>query len=140
MHGAVADEEDVGPRRLGDVAAVIGHQRIVVAGPLGLMLGEGADQIEARRLGVHRGHVRRRLPPLGVGHPNALLGGLGVEVAGPVPRRHGDMDLGLAGGHAGLLRAAPGDRADIGAVQPLAGHRVLAGLFDLGHAERHVEI
>ena len=47
----VAHQEDVGAGRLGDVAAPVQHQGVGVALPLGRVLGDGADHVEAGRLG-----------------------------------------------------------------------------------------
>ncbi len=88
----IADEEHVGPRRLGHIAAIVEHHRVGVAVALGGVLGEGADHVQARGLGVHRRHVGAGPAVLGPGQADALGLLLGLEVAGPVPHGDGHVD------------------------------------------------
>src|SRR3712207_8157984 len=51
---AVLHEEDVGARRLRDLAAPIKHQRIVETAVVGMLLRQGRNHVQAGRLAVHR--------------------------------------------------------------------------------------
>ena len=140
MDHAVLDEEDVGPGALGHIAAVVEHHGVGVAGLLRGVLGDGADHVEAGGLGVDRLGLRRRALVLRPAHSDAL-GLLGRrEIARPVPAGDGHVDLRVLGRDPDHLRAAPGDRAQIGVRQAVLGAGVLAGLVDLGHREGDFEV
>jgi hypothetical protein len=71
VHLAVLDEEDVGARRLGDIAAIV-EERVGIALGLGRVLRHGADHVEPRRLGLDRDGLGARPLPLRDVEPRAL--------------------------------------------------------------------
>ena len=98
MDDAVLDEEDVGAGRLGDLAAPVEHQRVGIALPLRLVLGDRADHVEAGRLRFD-GAVAG-IGPAVLGHveADALQPLFRLEVGRPLPDRDGEVDLGLLRG------------------------------------------
>ena len=137
----VPDEEDVGAGRLGDIAAPVEHHGVGEALLLGGVLGDGADHVEAGGLGRGRRGLRRGALVLGPGQADALGLLLGLEVARPVPGGDRHVDLGVLGRDADHLRAAPGDRPDIGSRSGRSWRRSsLQACVDLGHRERDLEV
>ena len=113
VDGAVLDEEDVGAGAFGDVALEVEHQRVGVAGPLGAVLFDGADHVEAGGLGAEGRGGGSRAAVLREGDADALQPLLHGEVGAPVPGGDREMDLVGLGGHAHHLAAAPGDGAHV---------------------------
>jgi len=140
VHLAILDEEDVGARRLGHVAAIIEEHRVRTAPGLGRVLGHGADHVESRRLGRDRDRLGARAFPLGDVEFRPPDLGIAV-IAAPFPRGHRHADRIARGCHAHILtRAAERQHPDIGIAQPVGlQHRALGGL-DLVHGigDRHI--
>ncbi len=139
MQRAVLGEEHVRARRLGHVAAIIVHQRVLAAGRLGGVLGERADHVEASRLRLAGDRPGVGPAPLGDLQADAPRAKRTVEVARPRPDRDGAVDRVLLRRNAHHLRAAPGDRAEIGVGEPGAGERLLLGGGDLVLAKRDLK-
>ena len=140
MENPVLDEEYIGARGLGDIAAPVQHHGVGETFPLGGVLGDGADHVKAGRLGGCRRGVGRRAAVLGPGERDALGFLVGIEIAGPIPDGDGDMDGRILGRDADRLGPAPGDRPHIAIGQAVARAGFLAGRIDLGHRERYREI
>jgi hypothetical protein len=104
------------------------------------VLGDGADHVEARGLGG--GRRGGRIGTAVFRHVDAdalhLLGR--VEIARPVPGRDGEVDLVALSRNAHHLRAAPGDRAQVGVLLPVLFEHQTLGRVDLGHAVGDLEI
>ena len=131
MQLAVDDEEDVGAGRLGDLAAPVEHQRVMVAGGLRLVLRQGADHVQAGRLRMHRRRARIGPPPVGNLQLDPFGAGFRIEVGRPLPHGDGDVDRVGLGRHAHHLGAAPGDRADVAVGDLVAQHHLAVGGVDL---------
>ena len=115
MQDIVAHKEDIGPRGLRHLAAIIQHQRIRITGFFRSMLGECADHVEARGLGMTGRGIRGRTAPFGMRQADALH--LVGKIIAPRPDSHGEMDRIVLGRNAHHLGTTPGDRPDIGAVE-----------------------
>ena len=63
MQRSVADENDIRAGRLGDPAAPVEPQTVIVAALLGMLLGPGATPGEAGLLCLGRRGLRARPPP-----------------------------------------------------------------------------
>ena len=126
-------QEQVGAGGLGDVAAIVEHQRVAEALGLGGVLADRADHVEAGGLGVDRGGVGRRPVVERPGQAQVAV------VGAPLPDRDRDVDPRLLRRDAHLLRAAPGDRADVAVlVAHLGDHGGLGGV-ELGRRVGHLE-
>ncbi len=137
MQNAVPHEEDIRAGRLGHLAAIVQHQRVLITGLLGGMFGEGADHVEARRLGMARRGVGGRPAPLGMGQANALH--LVGKIVAPMPDGDGQVDRVVLGRNAHHLRSAPGYRAHIGALEAGLFQRLFLGPLDFLNTEGNVE-
>jgi site-specific DNA recombinase len=140
VQGAVAHEEDVRPRRLGDLAAPIEHQRVVIALRLRLVTRQGADHVEAGGLALGRRRIGRRAPPPRDVEAEAAADRVVAEIGRPGPHRDGEVDFRLLGRDAHLLGAAPGERAHIGILKAARGEHLAAGGVDLLDAPGDLEI
>ena len=133
------DEEDVGAGRLGDAPAPVQHQRVLEPVPLGGVLGQGADHVKPRRLGLHRGGLGRRAAPFGRLQPDALHARLGREIRRPRPGGDGQMDPGRLRRDAHHLAAAPGQGPDVAVDDGIGRAHLVAGGVDLGGAVRQLK-
>ena len=116
------DEEDVGAGAFGDTALPVEHHGVGIAAPLGAVLGDGADHVEAGGLGMAgRGH-RIGAAVFGDVEPDALHLGRRVEHRRPVPDRDGDMDCWRAAPRPPSFPSRARRRADIAVLQAVLGH------------------
>ena len=135
----VPDEEYIGPGRLRHLAAPVEHQGVVIALRLRLMPRQGADHVEAGRLGLGRRRIGRGPAPRRDVEPKPLADRLLAEIGRPGPDRDGEVDLRFLRRDAHLLGAAPGERAHIGVLEPARGEHVAAGGVDLLDAVGYFE-
>ena len=97
MDGAVAREEDVGAGAFGHAALPVQHHGVGIALLLRLVLGNGADHVEAGGLGMNRRAGGVRAAIVGDVELDALHLGLGVEHRGPRPGGDRHVDLVVLG-------------------------------------------
>ena len=141
MHLAILDEEDIGTRRLGHIAAIIEHHRVRATLGLGGVLGHGGDHVKTRRFRLIGRGFGSGAAPFGDVELGALGLGIAVVVA-PAPRRDGHPHRVALGGHAHIVaRAAPCQRAHIGIGQAIGlHHRVFRGLDLVDRiGDRHID-
>src|SRR5262245_45374230 len=137
---AVLDEEDIGASALGDAALPVEHHGIRIAFTFCLVLGNGADRVEAGGLG-ERGRGLGIGPAIvGKIEPDALEALHRIEVARPLPGGDGEMNLVVLRGDAHLLGTAPGDRPHIGVFLAVSFEHQALGRVDLGDRVGDFEI
>ncbi len=138
---AVLDDEDVLARPVGDVPLVVEHDRLVVAGALGLVDGEHRIEVDPGRLGRMRDRVRPDALPGGDLRADADGGVLVAEVVPPRPAHDHDLDRVPLRVHAELPVAVERERADVTLGQPVAADQLVRGGAELvdGERELHVE-
>ena len=139
MKHAVADEENIRTRRLGDLAAPVEHQRIVISSVGRSMFRQGADHIKSSRLRPCRRGIRRRSPPLRDVQTQTLRQCFITEVGAPLPCCDRKMRLGLLCRDAHLLGAAPGNRPNVAVGQTIGRNRRFDGRVDRIDRPRQVE-
>src|ERR1051325_2626219 len=98
---------------------------------LRIVLGDGADLVEAGGLGSGRRGLRRRALVDRPFQANALFQQLRREVGRPGPASDREVYLGLLRRDAHLLAAAPGDGADIEVAAAHGLHQLGFALLDL---------
>src|SRR5208282_2201164 len=140
MDFAVLDEEDVGAGTFGDAALPVEHHGIGIASLFGAMLGDGADHVQACRLGEDRGGFRVGATVLGEIEADAFEPLRGVEIARPFPGGDGEMDFVVLRRDAELLGAAPGQRPHIGVFLIILLENQTLGGVDLGNIVGNFEI
>ena len=131
VDGAVAGEEDVGAGAFGHAALPVEHHRVGIALLLGLVLGDGADHVEAGGLGMDRRALRIGPAIVGDVELDALHLGLGIEHGRPGPGGDGHVDLVVLGGDGHHLRAAPGHGAHILIAAAVELHNLVLGGVEL---------
>src|SRR6185369_3774494 len=130
---AVLDEEDVGAGAFSDATLPVEHHRVGIAAAFGAVLGDGADHVETGGFGAAGCGLRIGPAIFGVVEADALEALLRVEIARPFPARDGEVDGVALRRDAHHLRAAPGDRADIGFLAAVLLDHLLLGGDDLGN-------
>ena len=128
---AVADDEDVLPRALADVADLVEEDRLVVAGVVRLGLGEDRVEVLARGLRVRDQALRRDAPPGRDLGADAVLLALVAEVGAPRPDRDRHLDRRVLGEEPHLAVAAEGERADVARVEAVPPDQLMRGLAKL---------
>ncbi len=137
---AVAHHVDVLARALAHEAVGVEQDRLLVAGLVGLDLGQDAVQVLARGLRVRDERVVRDPPPARHLRPHAGLLALLAQVGAPRP--HGDrhVDGGIEREQSHLAVAPERDRADVALAQLVGGDQLVGGRPQLVHrvGDRHV--
>ena len=137
---AVADHEQVLARALADVAVRVEQDALLVAGLLGLDLGEHGVEVLAGRLGGRDLRVVRDLPPRGDLRADAVLLALLAEVGGPLPDRDADVDRAVERVQAHRAGAAEDERADVAGLQARARDHLVRRGADLLLGVRDVHV
>ena len=140
MDHAAFGEENIGAGAFGHAALPIQHHGIGIALALGAVLGNRADHIETRRFGMNRSGGRIGAAIIGHIQTDALHLLFHVEHRRPIPHRNRHIDGGMLGGNRHHLAAAPGDRADIAALETVFGDNQIFGSIQFGNRIRNGEI
>src|SRR4051794_15269694 len=127
----VLDDEQVLAGALGDVPVRVEEDRLLVAGLVGLDLGEHGVEVLARRLGGGDHDVVGQPAPRGDAGAHAALLALVAEVGAPFPDGDADLDRAVERVQAHRPGAAEDDRADVALLQPRALDRLVGGGADL---------
>ena len=90
---AVFDEEDVGAGAFGDAALPVEHHGVGIAALFGAVLGDGADHVEAGRLGKAGRGLRIGAAIVGQIEADALEALRRIEIARPFPGGDGEVNL-----------------------------------------------
>ena len=141
MHFAILDEENIGPRRLGHIAAVVVHHGIRTALCHRRVLGHGANHIQTRSLGRRRNRFGRGALPLGNVQFRAFELRVAV-VSAPSPAGNRQPHRIGKGRNAHLVtRAAKRNCAHIGVGQTIGFQHFHLGRVDLGGGvrDRHIK-
>ena len=132
----LADHEDVLARALAHEAVVVEQDGLLVAGLVGLDLGQDRVQVLARGLGVRDQRVAADPPPGRDLRAHAVALALLAEVGGPLPGgdRHVDRRVEREEPHRPV--AAEDDRADVAGAEVVAADELERGLAQLLALER----
>ena len=138
---AVAHDEDVLARAVGDGALRREQDRLVVAGVVRLGDREHRVEVDARRLRDVRDDVRRHALPGRDLRADAVLQALLAEVRRPRPAHDHDLDGVAARRDAELAVAVERDRPDVALGQPVGADQLVARRLQLVDRVRdlHVE-
>src|SRR5690606_26955960 len=128
---SVAGQEEVLARAFGDVAVHVQHQRLVVAGGDGFLLGQHAVQVLAASLGDRDEALAADPSPRRDSNPDAVTDPLVAQVGAPFPGGDAGAHLGGGGvetdGSQGVEHQGP----DVTGLEAVGPYHLPARLHDL---------
>ena len=134
------DEKHIRTCRLGDIAAIIKHQRILKSLFLGSMLGKRTDHIKASSLCMYRRRFRCRTTPVRNIQCNPFHLGLGIKIAWPFPSGYSDIRCCLLCRDSHHFRTTPAKSPYI-AIDDIVGlNNCHFGRFNVFVTDRNIEI
>ena len=129
---AVLDEENVRAGAFGDAAFPVQHHGVGIAFALGPVLGDGADHVEAGRLGKARRGLADRAGDSRQGRAGFLSAAARDRNSSAIPSSRWRDGWCCSAPNAHHFGAAPGDRTDIGFLPAVFVDHQLFGGVDLG--------